>query len=134
MFKHRNSNFICCFLAALMLLFGMCLDITSTDSFLTYGADSSSEVTITSPEATFSSSVACTQQMLGQDERTTSLSEAKRSNTSTSNRLSLSLHSVAFNVQSHQPHLSTASIEVSNELPCNAVVINYIHQKDGKKA
>lgn len=132
--KQRNNNFICCILAALVLLFGMCLDTTSTDSYLTYGQVDQSEDTITSPEVTFSSSAICTQQMLGQGERTTSIQEGKPTNPSTLNRLSLNLYSAELRAQSQQFHLPTASIEVSDELPYNAVIMNYIHHKDGKKA
>lgn len=131
LFKHKRI--LCSLLVLIMFLSGMCSENVSADSLFECISENQTVSTIDSLNNDIKIAESCTIEMLGIRNISYVRSTAKRS----MNRADLKTSLVCLNTDDFLHllsdfHITAYAIQLP-ELRSEAVVLNYIHKKDGKK-
>lgn len=132
--RQKYSRLICGILVMIMTITGMCMDSEHADSFLTFSTLSDhSEARIVADNNTVTSETVCTQRMLGISEFTFINRSIEHRNVRQKMRSSLTPIIIKLSARRFTNlHMAEEDLNFSKEC-LNAVVLNYIHKKDGKK-
>ena len=133
--KTKYNYIICYILAVFMLLSGMCLESVEADSSFALQTAVQTTASIGSSNHEILCNESCTIEMLGIRGTSYAVSVAKRSNHRTDIRfrasiLLLCVEKCAQNFSNF--HIAANAIQFP-ELYAKAVVLNFIHNQDGKK-
>ena len=131
--KIKYQKRICFILIICMLFSGMCLEINKTDLLLKYDVKSHTTSKITSVQEKIINSDSCTVEMLGLRNASGIIHVAKQF--SGRWEANASLFFVCMDNLSQGMHNFFIAVNIPQfpELYPKAVVLNYIHNKDGKK-
>lgn len=128
----RRNNFICFLLAITMLISGMCFNSAKADSLFSCKNSVNSTSTIHSFDNLWSHPEVRTEEISGVRILTSSIKSENRSGAHT--RLDCHLNSVEILSQNFFCYSTAVADDFYSEIRSNTVIINYIHQKDGKKS
>ena len=129
----RNKNFICFLLAIAMLLSGMYFDNTKLDSLFSYKNYSNVTSTLNSSDSLLANPEVRTEEISGSRVVANSIKSERRSDEKNNSKTDLYLVFWETFPQNFTTFFNTIVSEFHNGIYSNAVIINYIHQKDGKK-
>ena len=124
MIAENKKRSICCFLATIILLLGMCLNIMETDSSFLCNPTASTEDQISAVDVIIDDETPCTSEMLGRN-RSVQFRGQYRT-------ILLSLF-VGIILQCLFLLQGTEQYEFVEMVHSDAVTIAYIHRKDGEK-
>lgn len=133
--RQRYTRFISCILALILAFTGMCMDAKQADSFLECSTfDSQKETSIIlEHDDTITYENLCTQRMLGISDLLFTHNFARYHNVQTKSRSSLVSFVIALCILIHIiRQMAEENICVSKTY-VKAIILNYIHEKDGKK-
>lgn len=132
--RQRYSRLICGILVIIMTFTGMCMDTEHADSFLASSTLSDhSKVHIAADNNTVTSETVCTQRMLGISEFTFINRAIDHRNVRQKMRSSLTPIIMKLSARRFT-NLHMAEEDLNFSKKClSAIVLNYIHKKDGKK-
>ncbi|HAU87229.1 MAG TPA: hypothetical protein DCW90_17605 [Lachnospiraceae bacterium] len=132
--RQRYTRFVCCILALIMAFTGMCMDAKQADSFLECSTlDSHIEASIFAHDDTITYEKLCTQRMLGISDLVFVNNFVKHHNIQTKSKSSLVSFVTTLCILIH------ISLQMAEENICvskthvKAIILNFIHEKDGKK-
>lgn len=129
----KYKKVISYFLIALILFSGMFCENILEDSFFGYTTASHSEATIDSYNATLSETAACTSEMLGLRSFSFVQQFANKSMTKVVVRFAFNCMLIQCILHIYSNFFLTAHIVQFQKLYGQTVLVNYIHNKDGKK-
>ena len=130
----RKNNFICFFLALAMILSGMCFDYAKADSLLAYEYSNEITSTLDASDSLSENPDIRTEEISGSRLVSNSIKSERRGEEKASYRTDVCLSSVNIFAQDSTMLFTTVASELHNNIHSNTVIINYIHQQDGKKA
>lgn len=130
----NNNSFISLLLVICMLLSGMCFERFETDSFFSYKYSKDTSSVLNSDSDVSTSSKILVEEPLGQRDAITSSRQSRHSEERTGARTDLYLSFLEILPLNPALIFSSIADNLYNEIISNTVIINYIHQKDGKKA
>lgn len=132
--RQRYTRFICCILALIMAFTGMCMDAKQADSFLECSTlDNPKKSSIIAYDDTITYEELCTQRMLGISDLAFVNYPVEHHNIRIKIRSSLFFCAIVLCILRH------ISLQMAEENICvskthtKAIILNYIHEKDGKK-
>lgn len=140
--KKQQNRFLAFMLVFILFLSGMCMDSISTDSFLAFQQFSSMiSHNIDSTEGSFliaedisNPSTACTEELISQRTVINMLQRTRRLSERVYSKTDLGLSFVDFLPQVSLLSFITIASNVPEEPISNAVIVGFIHHKDGQKA
>ena len=116
-----------------MLFSGVCLEVTQTDFLLKYDVENHTTSKIAPVQEKIINSASCTAEMLGLRNATNIVRVAEQFPSRWEGNASLFFVCIYNLHQSRHNFLITVNIPKFPELYPEAMVLNYIHNKDGKK-
>lgn len=133
--KSRKQHKSLCFILILSMLFlGMCFEEVEADSFFAYQLAAQSDSVLRSNLNTSFSKQVYTEEALGRPVGSIVQVSARRNHSKTGNETDISL-STAEHLLRTIPVTSTFVSSYYGALPqTSSMIVDYIHQKDGKKA
>ncbi len=132
--RKKGKHIISFILALSMLLSGMCFEYTKADSFLEYASFNGAEASIEPCHTAISHGEICTSEMLGIRNVSNVRQFVNRSIcTRRVVRASLELFGADDRLHLYSDFYTAAGSIQYPKLCLQAVVLNYIHNKDGKK-
>lgn len=131
----RQKKSICFLLMICMLFLGMCFENIQTDSSFSCENTTYTVSTISSGERTTLTKQVYYEENLAKEESITDTQQAARRIFNRISRgISLNLAFVDILPQNSPIIYTSSDCELAKESSSNAIIVNYIHHKDGKKA
>lgn len=130
----KEKRWICKFIVLSILISGMCFENVKADSIFVYTTDSSSDSYLCSSEDTILAQEVCTTEMLGVRTASSMQQLANRvTNNKRELRFLLVFMCVVAVLQLFSNFYTTVDILQFSKRQSKTVVLNYIHNMDGKK-
>lgn len=130
----KKARFICCLLAVIVLVTGVCAAVKPADSYFVCDSEASVESCTLAKPQYFSCAEELCEPVIMQKGQTTELNEGQRRllNRRLSNILIMSI--VATTILPHQVHLENATdYDHCNAVASHVATVRYLQQQDGKK-
>ena len=131
MMQMTREKMICCIMAVMLLLSGMCVESSATDSSFSHASEEAFS-TIRSASYVADEIASCTTDMLGKGNASIRLNTGNYVNRGQSRIILLFLYVGAI-LQYLLYYQSSEHRENGQILLCRSVAVDYIHQKDGGK-
>lgn len=130
----RKNNLICLFLALAIVLSGMCFDYANADFLLSYEHSNKTTSTLNATDNRSENPDVRIEDISCSHLINSSIKSEKRGDESTISRSEAYLPSLVIFALNTTRLFTTVSDELHNSIYSNTVIVNYIHQKDGKKS